>query len=103
MLAGLSRMKDALTPQLRIELEETQKDLSVFHQARDLIRRRVEEVRDEGVHRLMPNALMWSGTEAVLGTLDLVVHALERTAGELREELSAREDVSHLRLVKEDE
>jgi hypothetical protein len=97
-------MKDALTPQLRIELEETQKDLTVFHQARDLIRRRVEDVRDEEVPRLMPNALTWSGTDAALGTLDLVVHALERTAAELKDEIEQREGSSHLRLVgKEDE
>lgn len=99
-----------MTPELRgqieIELAETQKDLLAFSEARAILQRRVQEVADYPVHRLMPDVTVWSGTAGVLGCLDLSVHALERTAMELKEELQKKEEEpkpSHLRLVESDE
>lgn len=85
--------------QLLNEIEEAEKDLSTFTQARDLVRRRVMEVADSPP-RFLPFA-EWSGTDAVLGSLDLVCHAIERTISELKETLGST-PVPRLRLVKED-
>lgn len=49
--------------------------------AYDIIRQRVMTVRDEG--RLM-KLVEWSGTSAVMGSLELTIHALERVVNELR-------------------
>jgi hypothetical protein len=69
--------------QVQAEIEETGKDLKAFVEARDVVRRRVIETKDQEF-RLTP-LLNWSGTDAVLGTLDLAVHAIERTLAELRQ------------------
>jgi hypothetical protein len=42
----------------------------------------VVEVKDEG--RLM-TLVNWSGTSAVMGSLELAIHAMERTVEELRD------------------
>lgn len=67
--------------ELRAEIEEKTLDLNAFTQARDLIRARVLEVRDSTSPLTpLPN---WSGTDAVLGSLDLAIHSMERTLAEL--------------------
>lgn len=63
------------------ELSEHQLDLQAFHRAYSLIHRRVQEVQDEG--RMM-KLVSWSGTAAVMGTLELSIHAIERTVEELK-------------------
>ena len=67
---------------VELELSEHQKDLKVFQKAYDNIKARVVSVQDEG--RLMKLAT-WSGTTAVLGTLELVNHNIERVVGELKD------------------
>lgn len=85
------------------EIQEKSLDLRTFLEAREMIRRRVLEVADS------PSALtplpQWSGTDAVLGTLDLVCHAIERTLIELRIMLrDLPEDTKpNLRIVTGDE
>ena len=64
------------------EIEEKTKDLEVFFNARESIRRRVMEVRDS--QSPLTPLPYWSGTDAVLGTLDLVIHSIERTIDELK-------------------
>jgi len=87
--------------QLLVEIEETEKDLKVFHSARDLIRGRVQEVVDDNKPRALPSVANWSGTDCVLGGLDLTVHALERTLEELKAAFDlAPEDQPRLRLVE---
>lgn len=86
--------------QLLNEIEEAEKDLNTFTQARDIVRRRVMEVTDSPP-RFLPFA-EWSGTDAVLGSLDLVCHAIERTISELKETLG-NAPVPRLRLVKEED
>lgn len=86
--------------QILREIEEAEKDLDVFTRARDDVRRRVLEVADSSP-RLLP-FLNWSGTDAVLGSLDLVCHAVERTIDELKEALGNAPPEPRLRLVKED-
>jgi hypothetical protein len=83
------------------EIEEGEKDLSVFIRARDEVRRRVVEVTDSPP-RLLP-FVEWSGTYAVLGTLDLACHAIERTLEELRQAVGKVPEKPALRLVKEEE
>lgn len=85
--------------ELRAEIEEKSLDLSAFVHARDIIRARVLEVVDS------PSPLtplpQWSGTDAVLGSLDLAIHSMERTLAELQTMLeSARPS---LQLVKPEE
>lgn len=87
--------------QLRAEVEEKERDLTSFRKAREIIRRRVMEVKDS------PSPLtplpIWSGTDAVLGSLDLAIHAMERTLDELREMMrNLPEDEPHLKLVGDD-
>ena len=88
--------------ELEAEVEEKSLDLKAFMQARDIIRNRVVEVSDSK-SQLTPLP-MWSGTDAVLGSLDLATHAIERTLAELRFQLSKLgSEEPHLRLVKEGE
>ena len=80
------------------ELDEKGKDLDAFYKARELIRARVLEVTDSQ-SKLTPLP-MWSGTDAVLGSLDLVCHAIERTIEELRLLLAkSEEDRPALRII----
>jgi len=68
--------------QIEAEIAEKALDLAAFQYAREVIRRRVLEVRDSSCELTpLPE---WSGTDAVLGSLDLCIHAMERTLAELR-------------------
>lgn len=65
------------------EIFEKTEDLTAFTAARDIIRARVLAVRDSDLSLTpLPH---WSGTDAVLGSLDLAIHAMEGTLRELRE------------------
>lgn len=83
------------------EIEEKTKDLEVFLKARDDIRRRVMEVQDSKC-RLTPLP-DWSGTQAVLGSLDLVCHAIGRTLEELKSLLTRTSPEPRLRLVRSED
>lgn len=69
--------------ELNAEIDEKTKDWRAFSEARAIIRQRLLEVRDSQ-SRLTPLP-EWSGTDAVLGSLDLAIHAMERTLLELQE------------------
>lgn len=69
--------------ELNAEIDEKTKDWRAFSEARASIRQRLLEVRDSQ-SRLTPLP-EWSGTDAVLGSLDLAIHAMERTLMELQE------------------
>jgi hypothetical protein len=94
--------------ELEVEIREQQLDLEAFQQARDLVRIRVHLSTE--TQRLLTPLHTWSGSDAVLGSLDLVIHAIERTISELREmrdktvevavELNPRLVGPPLRLVK---
>jgi hypothetical protein len=67
--------------ELKAEIDEKTLDLHAFVQARDIIRARVLDVKDSPSPLTpLPN---WSGTDAVLGSLDLAIHSMERTLEEL--------------------
>ena len=68
--------------QLEAEIEEKTRDLQAFQEARDIVRRRVLEVADS--QSPLTPLPKWSGTDAVLGSLDLSIHAMERTLEELK-------------------
>lgn len=68
-----------------LELEEHEKDLRAFRSAYASVHQRVQEVKDD--RRLM-KLVNWSGTSAVMGTLELTIHAIERVVEELKEMLS---------------
>lgn len=72
--------------ELEAEVAEKSADLQAFLQARDIIRARVVEVKDSK-SKVTP-LLEWSGTAAVLGSLDLSIHAMERTIEELKQLLA---------------
>lgn len=86
--------------ELNAEIEEKGRDLQVFYKAREMIRARVLEIVDSK-SSLTPLP-QWSGTDAVLGTLDLVVHSIERTLNELREWRSKLEGTYIPYTVKDD-
>jgi hypothetical protein len=73
--------------ELMEEIEEKALDLKAFCEARNLVRTRVVEVKDSK-STLTPLA-NWAGTDAVLGSLDLSIHAMERTLDELHAMLRA--------------
>ena len=75
-VAGLS-LKDT-----EEELEESKRDLVAFQGAYNVIKERVQEVKDE--HRML-KLVDWSGTAAVIGTLELTIHAVEMTVAELED------------------
>lgn len=64
------------------ELTEHEQDLVAFQKAYSFIHRRVQEVKDEG--RMM-KLVTWSGTSAVMGSLEMATHAIERVVEELRD------------------
>lgn len=77
------KQRDGISRRLvELELTEHELDLSAFQTAYSAIHRRVTEVKDEG--RLMA-LVNWSGTSAVMGSLELAIHAMERTIEELRD------------------
>ncbi len=81
---------DMTREELRAEIDEKTEDLDAFVRARDIIRARVQAVADsQNKLTPLPN---WSGTDAVLGSLDLSIHAMERTIEELRMWLKSVED-----------
>jgi hypothetical protein len=83
------------------EIDEKSKDLEVFSKARDDIRRRVlAVVESKCILTPLPN---WSGTDAVLGSLDLVCNAIERTLGELSQMLNALPSERTLRLIRSED
>lgn len=85
--------------ELKAEIEEKSLDLSAFVQARDIVRARVQEVLDSTSPLTpLPN---WSGTDAVLGSLDLAIHSMERTLVELSSMLDKARPA--LQLVKTEE
>lgn len=85
--------------ELKAEIEEKSLDLSAFVQARDIVRARVQEVLDSTSPLTpLPN---WSGTDAVLGSLDLAIHSMERTLVELQVMLESSRPA--LQLVKTEE
>lgn len=83
---------------LRAEIAEKSLDLKAFVTAREVIRTRVVEVSDsKSTLTPLPN---WSGTDAVLGSLDLAIHSMERTLEELKLMLNAKPS---LKLVSEED
>lgn len=64
------------------ELQEHELDLAAFTGAYSSIKRRVQEVKDHG---RMLKLVEWSGTSAVMGSLELSIHAIERVVEELRD------------------
>lgn len=95
-------MSDWTKSKVTAEIEEKSLDLKAFCEAREIVRARVLEVLDsQSPLTPLPN---WAGTDAVLGSLDLAIHSMERTIDELRLLLqSARDDRAHLRVVGDED
>jgi hypothetical protein len=83
---------------IQAELDEKTIDLKVFWEAREAIRRRVQQVKDSPC-QLTPLD-NWSGTDAVLGALDLCIHSMERTIEELYDLLEKAVDQPTFTLVR---
>jgi hypothetical protein len=67
---------------LRREREEIQKDWTCFMEMYDLLRGRILESNELQPPRA-PMFHQWSGTHAVCGSLEMTLHAVERTRDEL--------------------
>jgi len=63
------------------EIVQAQLDLDAFQTAHNVIHSRVQEVKDG---EQMMKLVDWSGTAAVMGSLDLSIHSIERTIEELK-------------------
>jgi len=63
---------------LEKELDELRKDYVAFSQSYDILRQRVLESTELQPPR-MPELHTWSGTRAVAGSLEMAIHAIERT------------------------
>jgi hypothetical protein len=88
---------------LERQLTETTADLQAFLTARDTVRRRRQEVVDEPwPEALLPRLTEWTGTEAVLGSLDLAIHAMERTIEELKQLIQATKTGRKFRVIEGD-
>lgn len=82
-IGGRRRSHEGLSRgEIVLELRECRKDLSAFQSSYSAVHYRVQEVKDEG---RMLKLVGWSGTGAVMGTLDLAIHAIERTIDEMRD------------------
>ena len=80
------------------ELQEHQADLKAFHDAYNCIHKRVQEVKDGSqILKLVD----WSGTSAVMGSLEMATHAIEHVVQELKQ-LLLRIDRGWLRNTDED-
>lgn len=60
------------------ERTELRKDLEAFSQAFEILRRRILESNELEIPR-RPVLHEWSGSRAVIGSLEMSIHAIERT------------------------
>lgn len=81
-----------------LELREHQADLQAFQGAYSCIHKRVQEVKDESQLMKLVN---WSGTSAVMGSLELSIHAIEHVVEELQQ-LLQRLDMGEIHNTDED-
>lgn len=66
------------------EREELRRDRYAFASALDIMTRRIHESNETEIRRT-PNLHEWSGTRAVVGSLEMSLHAVERTINEMNE------------------
>jgi hypothetical protein len=88
------------------ERDELRQDLIAWTRAYDILRQRVRESSEVPRN---PPLYQWSGSRAVLGSLELSIHAIERTIEEYNGLLSQiadgsipNTDLPGLALVKDD-
>lgn len=67
---------------LRREREELRRDRHAFVTSLDVMKRRILESNDSEIPR-SPLLHEWSGTRAVVGSLEMALHAVERTLAEV--------------------
>lgn len=67
---------------LRREREEIRRDRHAFAACLDILQKRILESNETEIPR-RPLLHQWSGTRAVVGTLELSLHAIERTIQEM--------------------
>lgn len=65
------------------EISEKVEDLEAFTKARDLLYQRVLYVQDHSTSNITP-LHEWAGTHAIMNTLDVVIHNMERMLAELK-------------------
>lgn len=66
------------------ERDELRKDLEAFKRAYDILKKRILESNETEIPR-RPLLHEWSGSRAVVGSLEMSIHALERTLEEVLE------------------
>ncbi len=82
---------------LQREREELRRDRHAFGSALDVMQRRILESNETDIPRT-PRLHEWSGTRAVVGSLEMSLHAVERTLDEINRMIEAveRGDVPNL-------
>lgn len=79
--AGTNGIDSLSRKELASELAEHRKDLRAFSTSYEIIRQRVSELKEDGRRMKL---LEWSGTAAVMGTLEMSIHSIERVIAELQ-------------------
>ena len=82
--------------QLNAEIQEKEEDLRVFTEAFDLIYKRYIHSQDSMVSSIPLHN--WSGTHAVLNTMEVVIHHMERVLEEFKA-MKPADERPKLRLV----
>lgn len=67
---------------LQREREELRRDRYAFAEALDILKKRITESNDTDIPR-RPLLHEWSGTRASVGSLEMALHAIERTVDEM--------------------
>lgn len=67
---------------LRREQDELRRDRNAFFESLSVLKRRIEESNETDVPR-KPLLHEWSGTRAAVGSLEMALHAVERTLAEV--------------------
>lgn len=68
--------------ELQREREELRRDRAAFASSLDIMQRRIVESNETEIPR-RPLLHQWSGTRAVVGSLEMSLHAVERTLEEV--------------------
>lgn len=76
---------------LQREREELRRDRAAYATSLDILTRRVLESNETDIPR-RPLLHEWSGTRACIGSLEMALHAVERTLNEVTNLISAIEN-----------
>lgn len=93
---------DLTRRELEEEIAEKSGDVQALLQSRDILFKRIVEVRDTSKSKLTP-LHEWAGSHALMNTFDIVINAAEKLVDELRDLRDSTKEEPRLRIVRDDE